>query len=189
MPLSTFQRTFGHSLGDPLGHFGVGILRESNDRGHYHYFAYGLPGVLCSGLRRRLDQLFPPIPLFSRSLSIRRKLCGTSARWSRKAGVGPYGFYEAVDYSVSSRKPVLVREWMAHHLGMFLLAIANSLRNNVVQQWFHASPHDPGHRVGYSTRFLSNTAVLEARLKHLAPIHFHAKVSLPELSRSATAAL
>ena len=36
--------------------------------------------------------------------------------------------------------PVLVREWMAHHQGMSLLAITNLLCDNVVQRWFHANP-------------------------------------------------
>ena len=180
------QRTFGHSLGIPWG-ISESASSRMNDRGHYHYFAYGLPGVslwpeATAG---------PVISPYSTFLALAvdppqalRNLC----QMESEGWVGPYGFYEAVDYSVSSRKPVLVREWMAHHLGMSLLAIANSLRNNVVQQWFHAHP------MIQATELLLheipvNTAVLEARLKHLAPIHFHAKVSLPELSRSATAAL
>ena len=35
---------------------------------------------------------------------------------------------------------MIVREWMAHHLGMSLLAILNLLQGNIVQQWFHANP-------------------------------------------------
>jgi hypothetical protein len=103
--------------------------------------------------------------------------------------MGPYGFYEAADYSVSSRRPVLVREWMAHHMGMSLLAIANSLRNNVVQQWFHAHPMIQATEM-LLQEIPVNMAVLKARLKHLALIHFPAEVAvLPEVSRGATAAL
>ena len=57
-----------------------------------------------------------------------------SAGW-----VGAYGFYEAADYTASLRTPVLVREWMAHHQGMSLLATANLLYDHVVQRWFHAN--------------------------------------------------
>jgi hypothetical protein len=106
-----------------------------------------------------------------------------SAGW-----VGPYGFYESTDYSVSSRKPVVVREWMAHHLGMSLLAIANSLRDNVVQQWFHAHPMIQATDL-LLQEIPVNIAVLKARLKDLAPIHFSAEPALPEVSRGATAAL
>jgi hypothetical protein len=106
-----------------------------------------------------------------------------SAGW-----VGPYGFYEAADYSISSRKPVVVRQWMAHHLGMSLLAIANSLRNSVVQQWFHAHPMIQATDLLLQEIPVS-VAVLKARLEDLAPIHFSAKAALPEVSRGATAAL
>jgi len=34
----------------------------------------------------------------------------------------------------------VVRCWMAHHQGMSLLAIANYLHHDVVQQWFHSDP-------------------------------------------------
>jgi hypothetical protein len=54
--------------------------------------------------------------------------------------VGHYGYYEAADYTSSGRNPVLVREWMAHHQGMSLLAILNLLHSNVMQRWFHGHP-------------------------------------------------
>jgi hypothetical protein len=102
--------------------------------------------------------------------------------------VGPYGFYEAADYSISSRKPVVVREWMAHHLGMSLLAVANSLRNNVVQQWFHAHPMIQATDLLLQEIPIS-VSVLKARLEDLAPIHFSTDAAVPEVSRGATAAL
>jgi len=56
--------------------------------------------------------------------------------------LGPYGFYEAADYTASPRRfgrrrAKLVRCWMAHHQGMSLLALANFLYDNVIQRWFH----------------------------------------------------
>ena len=53
---------------------------------------------------------------------------------------GAYGFYEAIDYSQDSSRGEPVREWMAHHQGMSLLAITNLLRENIFQDWFHANP-------------------------------------------------
>jgi hypothetical protein len=77
--------------------------------------------------------------------------------------VGAYGFYEAADYTTPDQ-PTLVREWMAHHQGMALLAILNLLHDNVVQRWFHSNP------VVQSTEGLLHEmpvshAVLNARLK------------------------
>ena len=87
-----------------------------------------------------------------------------SAKW-----VGPFGYYEAADYSQSTREAVLVREWMAHHQGMSLLAVTNVLRNNVVQQWFHDNP------LVQATELLlheipMNTTALKAKLHECAPI-------------------
>jgi hypothetical protein len=48
--------------------------------------------------------------------------------------------HEAADYTAGSQKPVLVRQWMAQHQGLSLLAILNLLHQNVLQQWFHANP-------------------------------------------------
>ena len=50
----------------------------------------------------------------------------------RQRWMGLYGFYESLDFSLSrgrmqSRRPQLVRCWMAHHQGMSLLSIANFL--------------------------------------------------------------
>jgi cyclic beta-1,2-glucan synthetase len=56
---------------------------------------------------------------------------------------GPYGFYEAADYSAAQGRIrpshcELTRCWMAHHQGMSLLSLANVLFDNIVQRWFHS---------------------------------------------------
>jgi cyclic beta-1,2-glucan synthetase len=55
-----------------------------------------------------------------------------SADW-----LGPYGFFEAIDFRQSNARPEVIREWMAHHQAMSLLAIVNLLCDSVVQRWFH----------------------------------------------------
>jgi len=84
-----------------------------------------------------------------------------------KAGwVGAYGFYEAADYACSPGSAIIVREWMAHHQGMSLLAILNHLENSKVQRWFHANP------IVRSTELLLNElpvrkSVLRAKAKEM----------------------
>jgi len=57
---------------------------------------------------------------------------------------GPYGFFEAADYTRHKKRFgggarfELVRSWMVHHQGMALLSLANFLCDNVVQNWFHS---------------------------------------------------
>lgn len=52
---------------------------------------------------------------------------------------GRYGFYEAVDYTRGGARPI--RNWMAHHQGMSLLAACNLLFDQPLQRYFHAEPH------------------------------------------------
>jgi len=58
--------------------------------------------------------------------------------------LGPYGFYEAADFTPSRVKQgdtcEVVRCWLAHHQGMSLIAVANTLCNSSSQRRFHAEP-------------------------------------------------
>ncbi len=180
------QRAFGRSLGIPWG-VSESASSKKNDCDDYCYFAYGLPSVALWP-EAAAGPVISPYSTFLALAVDPAEALRNLRRMESKGWVGPYGFYESADYSVSSRRPVLVREWMAHHLGMSLLAIANSLCNDIVQQWFHANP------MVQATELLlqeipAKIAVLEARQKNLAPIHFPAEVVLPEVSRGATAAL
>jgi cyclic beta-1,2-glucan synthetase len=59
-----------------------------------------------------------------------------------KAGWGgAYGLYESIDYVQGREHPRLVREWMAHHQGMSLMALLNLLHDDACTRWFHANPH------------------------------------------------
>jgi hypothetical protein len=69
-----------------------------------------------------------------------------------------------VDYSTGPGQPILVREWMAHHQGMSLLAIVNLLHDNIVQQWFHANPLVQANELLLHELPVS-TAVLRARMR------------------------
>ncbi len=180
------QRAFARPLGIP---WGVSESASSmlNDRGHYHYFAYGLPN-LSLWPEAAAGTVISPYSTFL-ALTVDPPAALRNLRRMESEGwVGPYGFYESADYSASPRRPVVVREWMAHHLGMSLLAIANSLQSNVVQQWFHAHPMIQATEL-LLQEIPVNAAVLKTRLKNLAPIHFSAKSKIPEVSRGATAAL
>ena len=58
--------------------------------------------------------------------------------------LGAFGFYEALDYT-PSRVPVgqtvaIVRAYMAHHQGMTILAILNTVLDGVMRARFHAEP-------------------------------------------------
>ncbi|HEY1806428.1 MAG TPA: glucoamylase family protein [Terracidiphilus sp.] len=180
------QRAFTRPLGIPWG-ISESASAKLNDRGHYHYFAYGLPRVSLWPEAAAGPVISPYSTFLALGVDPAAAL-GNLRRMESEGWVGPYGFYESADYSASSGRPVVVKEWMAHHLGMSLLATANSLRNNIVQQWFHAHPMIQATEL-LLQEIPVNAAVLKARLKNLAPIHFAPEVKLPEVSRGATAAL
>ncbi|MGC2258883.1 MAG: glucoamylase family protein [Candidatus Sulfotelmatobacter sp.] len=112
--------------------------------GNYFYFAFGVPQLAI----HKPEQEGPVISPYSTFLALdvepaaaMRNLRGMQ----RKQCLGSYGFYESLDYSKSRRRShsrglEIVRCWMAHHQGMSLLAMANFLHDEVVQDWFHSHP-------------------------------------------------
>ncbi|MGC2160275.1 MAG: glucoamylase family protein [Silvibacterium sp.] len=131
------QRQFARPLNIPWGISESGY-GKTDDAGHYHYQAFGIPQISL-----KWDAVAGPVispystflALGADSAAALRNLHRMhDAGWS-----GAYGFYESADFSESAKTPVLVREWMAHHQGMAILAILNLLDDNAVQEWFHAN--------------------------------------------------
>jgi hypothetical protein len=160
------QMAFGRQAGIPWGISESGFAAQ-DDGGHYQYHAFGVPAVALKADAKAGPVVSPystfltlgvdPLPALN---NLRRM---AAAGW-----VGAFGFYESADYSDergrSSDGPKVVREWMAHHQGMSLLAVLNLLHDNVVQKWFHANP------IVQSAELLLHempvrTAVLKATLK------------------------
>ncbi len=161
------QRAFTRSMGIPWGISESGNARK-NDAGNYCYHAYGLPPVALSP-DATAGPVISPYSTFLALGADPYESLSNLRRMQSEGWVGAYGFYEAADYSRSLRTPVIVRQWMAHHQGMSLLAITNLLRNNIIQHWFHSNP------VIQATELLlhekpPSKAVLRARLKELTPV-------------------
>jgi hypothetical protein len=133
------QRAWARRLNIPWGISESGYA-QVDDAGHYHYQAFGIPEIAL-----KWDATAGPVvsPYSSYlALGVEPLEALKNIRRMVKAGwMGAYGLYEAADYTQSLKQPTLVREWMAHHQGMSLLAILNLLEDNAVQRWFHANPH------------------------------------------------
>jgi cyclic beta-1,2-glucan synthetase len=162
------QRAFAGKLGIPWGISESGTARRNPD-GHYDYFAFGVPDIAL-WLEATAGPVISPYSTFlalgvnpAAALANLRRMC--AAGW-----VGAYGYYEAADYIQSARRPELVREWMAHHQGMSLLAIANLLLDNVVQKWFHENRLVQAAELLLHEMPISRS-VLKARLGEFAPLH------------------
>jgi len=96
----------------------------------YQYQSFGVPGL---GLRRGLDQDLVVAPYATLlALKVRpHEAVRNLRRLVEENAEGPYGFYEAIDFTPSRLPPkvrsLVVRSYMAHHQGMGLLALANQL--------------------------------------------------------------
>jgi cyclic beta-1,2-glucan synthetase len=134
------QRAYAHEHGKiPWGVSECGYAQR-DDAGHYHYQAFGMPSVALKWDATAGPVISPYSTFlalgFDQEASLRNLKRMASMGW-----VGAYGMYEAADYQESLKHPELVREWMAHHQGMSLLALLNMLHGNIVQEWFHANPN------------------------------------------------
>ena len=109
----------------------------------YQYSNFGIPGL---GLERGLSEDLVVAP-YATALAAMVDPMAAARNFGRliKVGArGPYGFYEALDYTPSRRPEgelvAIVRAYMAHHQGMTLVALANVLREGVMRERFHAEP-------------------------------------------------
>ncbi len=107
----------------------------------YQYRAFGVPGLaLKRGLGRDLV-IAPYATALTMSVDPARAMSNLAAL-ERVGALGAYGFYDAVDYTRPDpgARYAVVRNYMAHHVGMSLVAFTNALTANVWQRRFHADP-------------------------------------------------
>ena len=109
----------------------------------YQYSNFGVPGL---GLKRGLAENLVIAP-YATGLATMVDAPGALTNFRRMAqmgAVGRYGFYEALDFT-PTRLPdgqsfVIVRNFMAHHQGMTIVAIANTLQDGQMRARFHREP-------------------------------------------------
>lgn len=110
---------------------------------NYQYRGFGVPGL---GFKRGLgdDMVITPYASLL-ALSLRpRAVIRNMIHLERLQMLGPYGFYESIDYTPSrlalGQDHAIVRSYMAHHQGMILLALTNYLSADIMQERFHRDP-------------------------------------------------
>ncbi len=167
------QIEYGRQGGVPWGISESGF--NAVDRhGNYQYKAFGVPGL---GLKRGLgdDLVVAPYATALAAMIDPTRAAQNFRRLAREGAEGPYGFYEAVDYThrgaaVSDEAALtrlrntgpqgtVVRSFLAHHQGMTLVSLANTLLDDVMVRRFHADP-----------RVQATTLLLQERVPRHAPI-------------------
>lgn len=136
------QMAYGRQHGVPWGISESGFYTFDAAM-NYQYRAFGVPGL---GLKRGLGEDLVVAPYASLlALPIRPKaVLENMDALERHGMLGRYGYYEAVDFTESrlhlSQRQAIVRSYMAHHQGMIMLAIANTLHDGIMVSRFHADP-------------------------------------------------
>ena len=109
----------------------------------YQYESFGVPGL---GLKRGLgdDAVVAPYATALAAMITPHAAVTNFACLADAGGRGRYGWYEALDYT-PARLPegetvAVVRSYMAHHQGMTVIALANTLHHGAMRTRFHAEP-------------------------------------------------
>ncbi len=136
------QEAYGRSQGVPWG-ISESAYNARDIELTYQYSNFGVPGL---GLKRGLSQNLVIAP-YATGLAAMVDPHGARLNYDRLAKIGAdgrYGFYEALDFT-PTRLPdetpvVIIRSYMAHHQGMTIVAIANTLQDGRMRARFHREP-------------------------------------------------
>ena len=107
----------------------------------YQYRAFGVPDLaLKRGLGRELV-IAPYASALAMMVDPKRALSNLE-RLEAMGSLGRYGFYDALDFTRPDpdQRYAVVRNYMAHHIGMGLVAMANVLNGQLWQSRFHGDP-------------------------------------------------
>ncbi len=132
---------------------------------NYQYHAFGVPGL---GLTRGLaeDLVIAPYASALALLVAPEEACANLQKLSTLGMEGPFGFYEAVDYTPArlprGQSSAIVRSYMAHHQGMNLVALSHALLDRPMQKRFEADP-----------AFQATLLLLQERIPKTSAFHTH----------------
>ena len=136
------QIEYGRQLGTPWG-ISESAYNARDLEFTYQYSNFGVPGL---GLKRGLadNMVIAPYATGLAAMIQPQAAIRNFERIAAAGGSGRYGFYEALDYTparLPKGSPVaIVRNFMAHHQGMTIVALANTVLGGVMQTRFHAEP-------------------------------------------------
>ena len=179
------QQSYGQSLGIPWG-ISESAYSARDMEFTYQYSNFGVPGL---GLKRGLSENVVVAP-YATGLATMIDPHGARQNYDRLAGMGAgghYGFYEALDFT-RSRLPdgtdvVIVRNFMAHHQGMTIVAIANALQDGRMRARFHREPMIQACELLLQERMPRNVAVAHPRAEEVKASAAEAVTAAPAVRR------
>ena len=132
---------------------------------NYQYRAFGVPGL---GLKRGLadDVVIAPYASALALMVAPEEACVNLQRLAAAGLEGPFGLYEAIDYTPSrlprGQSSAVVQSYMAHHQGMSLLSLAYLLLDRPMQKRFESDP-----------LFQATTLLLQERIPKATAFYSH----------------
>ncbi len=136
------QINYGRRLGGPWG-VSESAFNARDLEFTYQYSNFGVPGL---GLKRGLadNAVIAPYATALATMIDPHAAVRNFQVLVDAGGRGRYGFYEALDLTPSrvpdGERVAVVRAFMAHHQGMSIVAIADTLLDGLMRERFHADP-------------------------------------------------
>ena len=138
----TEQQVYGRQQGMPWGISESAYFAQDHSLA-FQYSPFGVPRL---ALRRTPagEHVIAPYATIMATLFSPHESIANLRRLERLGARGDYGFMDALDYT-ASRQPhaepfSVVKNYMAHHQGMSLVALCNVLCANMPQHWFSQTP-------------------------------------------------
>ncbi len=180
------QRDYATERGVPWG-ISESAYDAVDRHQNYQYRAFGVPGL---GLKRGLgdDLVVAPYATALAAMVDPAAAVRNLRLLAREGAEGAYGYYDAIDYTVrrgedleaarAAHRPrgVVVRNYLAHHQGMTLVALANVLDGGRMVARFHADPRVQATELLLQERVPIHAAITrprpdeEARITPQAPV-------------------
>jgi cyclic beta-1,2-glucan synthetase len=152
----------------------------------YQYANFGVPGL---GLKRGLAEnlVVAPYATGLATMVDARAAVQNYARLAAMGALGRYGFFEALDFTAAHLPKgstlAIVRNFMAHHQGMTIVAIANTLNDGSMRRRFHREPMIQACELLLQERLPRNVAIAHPRAEEVKTTPSEADQLLPSLRR------
>jgi cyclic beta-1,2-glucan synthetase len=136
------QISYGRSKGIPWG-ISEAAYNARDREMTYQYTNFGVPGL---GLKRGLafNTVIAPYATLLASQFTPRQAVENLERLRVLGALGRYGYYDAVDFTPQrvpeGQSHAVVKNYMAHHQGMSVVAVANVIFEGRMRDRFHSDP-------------------------------------------------
>ncbi|MES2941289.1 MAG: glucoamylase family protein [Pseudomonadota bacterium] len=138
----TEQQAYGDKEGRPWGISESAYFAQDHSLA-YQYSPFGVPRLAFKRLPAN-EHVVAPYASVMASMFNPREAIRNLRRLQQAGARGDFGFVDALDYT-ASRQPdaqafSLVKNYMAHHQGMALVALCNVLCRQAPRRWFSGTP-------------------------------------------------